>query len=363
MNNRIAIASVLKPVADVRGYWKVAQSILKTSKYEVNIIGNGGKIDINHDKIKCYSHSLHRTQWLKRIVIRYLILVRVFKIKPAILIITTHELLLSACFLKWLTGCKLIYDVQENYILNATMNGTPGKILGVLIKQKERWTSKYINQFWLAEKCYVEELGFVKKNFQIIQNKALAWEVTRTESEQMKALFSGTISAYAGGKEAMNTMKKLAAIHEYFKGLFIGQIHDPRLEEWLRNEVKDFPSIEIRSSSETISYTEILKAIQWANVGIISYQPNYVNKGKVPTKLYEYSRYRLPYLVQKDTLWSKVGTRLGGAIPIHFHNFDPHEVSKHLHESEKRFLKPYPKNDTWEWDSRKINHSIDSLLK
>ena len=43
MKKKIVIASVLKPVDDVRAYWKLSQSMAKTNKYEVNIIGNDGK--------------------------------------------------------------------------------------------------------------------------------------------------------------------------------------------------------------------------------------------------------------------------------------------------------------------------------
>jgi len=363
MNNRIVIASVLKPVADVRGYWKVAQSILKTSKYEVNIIGNGGKIDINHDKIQCYPHSFQRAQWLRRIAIRYQILFRVLKIRPAVLIITTHELLVSACFAKWLTGCKLIYDVQENHAINATMNGTLGKIVGRLINRKERWASTYVNQFWLAEKCYANELDFVKKNFQVIQNKAFAIEIDRSKTQETRALFSGTISEYASAKEAMMIMKKLASHYDDFEGLFIGQIHDPKLEKYLKNEIKDDPSIKIECSNDPRPYNEILEAIRWANLGIISYLPNHINEGKVPTKLYEYSRYKLPYLIQKNTLWSKVGARLGGAIPIDFHQFNLNEIALQLSEREKLFQRQYPDQDTWEHEFMKVINSINSLLE
>ena len=137
MNNRIVIASVLKPTDDVRGYWKIGQSLVKTNKYEVNIIGNRGKIEINEDNIQVHPHDIHRSQWLKRLALRYVILLKLVRMKPKVFIFCTHELLFVASLTKLLCNSKLVYDVQENYLLNASMNGFIGKLFGRLIRLKE----------------------------------------------------------------------------------------------------------------------------------------------------------------------------------------------------------------------------------
>ena len=112
---KIVIASTLKPIDDVRAYWKLSQSIAKTNKYEVNIIGNKGKKPFTDANIKFLPHSIDRSNWLKRILIREILLFKILRLKPALLVITTHELLNTAFICKLLIRCKVVYDVQENY--------------------------------------------------------------------------------------------------------------------------------------------------------------------------------------------------------------------------------------------------------
>ena len=60
MKSIIAIASTLKPVDDVRAFEKIAQSIAKTNKYEVNIIGNTGKKESNSSRIHFVTNSISK---------------------------------------------------------------------------------------------------------------------------------------------------------------------------------------------------------------------------------------------------------------------------------------------------------------
>jgi len=102
--------------------------------------------------------------------------------------------------------------------------------------------------------------------------------------------------------------------------------------------------------------------MRWANLGIISYLPNAVNQTKVPTKLYDYSRYQVPYLIQENTLWHRVGQRLGGAIGVNLHNLSDDRMAIALQNPPDPFQKPFPANDTWEHESINALNSIDRLF-
>lgn len=357
------IASVLKPVDDVRSFWKIAQSIAKTHKYELNIIGNKKKNNIQYDNIHFNEHTIARTQWLRRLFIRYVIFRKILTIKPKILIIATHELMVIGILAKAVIRCKIIYDIQENYERNASMGGLYGRLLGKIIRLKESIFASWIDQFWLAEKCYQKELGFIKDRYEILQNKPLKFVIPDRDTEPIKALFSGTISDYSGAKIALQIMRGLAENFPDFKGKFIGQIHDPGLARWLQKEASSCTSIQLIISSEIIPYEDIIQGIQWANLGIISYLPNEVNEGKIPTKLYEYSRYQLPYLVQENTLWSRVGKRMGGAISFDFNaSHSITDLTKILNSKAQQSQKAFPHNDTWEYESIKMINSINTLI-
>ena len=106
----------------------------------------------------------------------------------------------------------------------------------------------------------------------------------------------------------------------------------------------------------------MLDAMDWASLGIIGYQPNKINKHKVPTKLYEYSRYQIPYLVQKDTLWEQKSMELGYCIPVDLESVDIASIENTYNKIKDSDFKPYPKESTWEYESKRLISLINSLL-
>ncbi|WP_421765554.1 hypothetical protein [Ekhidna sp.] len=364
MQKKIVIASVLKPVDDVRSFLKLSQSIAKTNKYEVNIIGNDSKNAIEISNVKFHRHQVSRNQWANRYFLRFRILRLLSKIKPDLLIITDHELIGVAVISKFIFGCRIIYDVQENYYLN--LIGIKPSLLKTsyanLVRLKERLSSILMDKYWLAEQCYARELPFVKGKSLVIENKAFAVDHGPKKNRGNKAIFTGTISDYSKVDLALTCYKKLLQLDSNFTLQIIGQYHHDEVEKYLVNESKKLKGLSFNISKKTIPHSEIVSAITSATLGIISYQPNVVNRYKIPTKLYEYSRYQLPYLVQKDTYWSEIGKGLGGAMPIEFGNPDLEFIQENLKNSLKLFPKAYPREATWEFESKKIINSIKKLI-
>ena len=363
MKKKIVIASVLKPVDDVRSFWKVAQSLSKTNKYEVNIIANATKIENPFDNINFVPHSISRNSWINRYLIRYKTLGKILKIKPAILIVTDHELLRIALCAKLLINCKIIYDIQENYKLNLLqLQHNPWKKLyGILIRYNEEICHFFIDQFWLAEACYQEQLGFVKGRFLVVQDKAYPIPKFNSTATCALIVFTGTISEYSGIRLALKAFKNLQKIIPELKFKIVGQVHDQVLLDELERLSKSDEKILLNVSKNAVPHRTILEAITNGTLGIIAYQPNPVNQKKTPTKLYEYSRYKLPYLVQEDTFWYRIGLKLGGAIPYDFGTKTSFRITENHFYKQIQFPATYPKDETWEYESRKIIDSIKSL--
>lgn len=358
------IASVLKPIDDVRAYWKLSQSIAKTNKYEVNIIGNAGKKHSDVENIKFYPHSISRGRWLKRLLTREHILFQIIKIKPEVLIITTHELINTALIAKLITGCKLVYDVQENYSLNLShIRPSPiKKLFAVLIRIKEKLSKHFIDQFWLAEDCYREQLLFSKGKQIIIENKAIHFPMNPRTSTPLHLVFTGTISKYGGVERALKALDVMSKDDDQTLLTIIGQIHDSEFKDWLEVQGENRTNLNLILSYDPIPYDEILQAISRANLGVIGYQPTKVNENKIPTKLYEYSNYFLPFLVQHQTLWDRVGTKFGGAISVDFSNLNSQLIKEKLENHSSLFPNEYPREATWEFESVKVINSINKLI-
>ena len=261
MKKKIVIASVLKPIDDVRAYWKLSQSIAKTNKYEVNIIGNEGKKEEDQPNIKFVSHSLNRRDWLKRLIVRERILFKILRIKPSLVIITTHELINIALIARLFTGCRIVYDVQENYKLNLSgINPSISRrIAGLLIRWKENLSKFFIDQYWLAERCYEEELSFVKRKSLVIENKAFEYKNVVTDTEFPKLLFSGTVSEYGGVKLAVEVLKKMQKVDERSTLTIIGQVHDEKLENWLKSQEKECRNLNLDISQKPVPYQKHIR--------------------------------------------------------------------------------------------------------
>ncbi len=148
---KLVIASILKPVDDTRMYEKFAKTLVQTKKYEINIIGFWSKKSpaisniIQHPIFKFKRLSIRR--WFASILY-YRVLI---KLKPAILIVTTHELLPASIVYKAFYPSRVIYDVRENYYRNIKyLNTYPAivkDLLAIWVRCKETLAARFIDHF------------------------------------------------------------------------------------------------------------------------------------------------------------------------------------------------------------------------
>ncbi len=367
MKKTVTIASTLKPVNDVRVYEKFAKSILQVNKYEINVIGNITQKESDFEGIQFFKHFIKKNTFVKRFLLRFQILSLILKQCPYVLIITTYELLGTALLAKILTRCKVIYDIQENYKFNMLFLSSLPELLRFmlahLIRFNEIMYSYFIDAFWLAEACYQDEIPFTKNKAVVIENKAFQTSFSQTKKSYLKMLFSGTVSQYSHVLLALEIFKKIKKERPGSTLHIIGQIHDTLLLEKLKQEAGINAGIQLSVSFEPVPHEDIIEAIHTCNLGLISYQENEVNKKKIPTKLYEYSRYKLPFLVQSGTHWESRSRKLGGAIPIDYLNPDVAFLLRKLEDGSNLFPEIYPERETWEAESSKLITSLNTLFK
>src|SRR5436189_206672 len=96
----IVIASVLKPVNDTRMFEKMGRSLAKTNQWSVHIIGFGDAHSSDEPNITFQPLGSFGRISLRRIFAPIKALMIFHKVKPSSIIITTHELLLSALLYK-----------------------------------------------------------------------------------------------------------------------------------------------------------------------------------------------------------------------------------------------------------------------
>ena len=355
---KVVIASVLKPVDDVRAYYKLGLSLAETNKYLVNIIGYPSKNPPSHPNIKLYALKEFNRTSLKRLTVPFRVAQMILKVRPSVVIVTTAELLLVMMPIKILFGIKLIYDVQENTKRNIIWShqfSLFGRLYGWLQIVAERISKSIIDYYILAEKCYQNELHFLDRaKFTIIENKALSVfnpdrNVTLSETP-LKLLYIGTISLSYGINDAISLTKKLNALHVPTTLTVAGHCPDKNLYKSFID--KNYEWLIKKISTSPIPYPELVKEYKTCHAALVSYKPNPANRDCFPTKIYECLLYRVPMIMKQDSPWLKVLNNYNAGISINFMSPDPSMLKK-LHNNQF-----YDGINTQQWSWEANEHRI-----
>jgi len=362
--SRIVIASVLKPVDETRMFEKLGTSLSEKSNYEIHVVGfpSGVTQPLQENSIQLhpFSKKPFTRLSLNRLAAPWKVFRKVVNLKPTYLIITTHELLIVAILCRLFTGCRILYDVQENYFRNILY--TPAfpiiirPFVACWVRLKEFLTSPFINLYILAEKGYVHELSFASPHI-ILQNKItrkIAEHYKKTQQTgYSKLLFSGTLAETTGVYRAVELVKNLHRYDSSFSLTIIGSC--PSMLDWnrLNQEAAENPFIIFNGQPYPLPHHEILDEVRKADFGIIWYPRNPATECSIPTKLFEYMGLYLPILItHNEESHNLVTTQQAGIVltqPIDY---------QHIADQLKEFkLMTTPLSDYWENDfTRLIDH-------
>ncbi|MDQ4141017.1 MAG: glycosyltransferase [Bacteroidota bacterium] len=371
---RILLSSMLKPVNDTRMFEKIGSTLAGLPHTEVHIVGFPGKIPVTTIPIifhpffyfKRISWGRIKAQW------QYWKLLR--QIKPDLLIIGTHELLLISFFYKLFHRGKIWYDVRENYFLNLTTQESYSTIikyqLAYAVRFLEYLTSPFIDQYLLAEKSYASELPFLKDKFIILENKfkrvcpGILQQKTipvKLNLKQVKLLYSGTISQMYGIFEAVELCRQLHQEHAGFSLTIIGYCAIPSTLEKLKTIIKDKPYITLIGGDKLIPHEKIIAQIQQSDLGLLPYQPHPSTFYCTPTKLFEYLANGLPVIVQQNPYWANRVNQYQAGINLDFRAVDSKQLIKQLQE-QVFFPNGIPAEVFWETDESRLIKLFNEII-
>lgn len=365
---KIVIASVLKPVHDTRMSEKIAQTLAETRQYEVHVIGFPvSDADTVIADAAFITHSLPHFKRLsiKRILMPLKILRKVLRLNPDLLIITTHELLTISVMTKLLRGCKIIYDVQENYYRNIISTQTFTvffrPFLAAYVRLKEVLLSSFVNHFFLAEKGYENEISFPGKNFTVLENKVrFPRHQSVMQRNPYQLLFSGTLAETTGVFNAIALAVKLHAVEPKISLTIIGHCAQDHVLKKIKDAIASHQFIQLIGGRKLVAHDLIISKIHSSGAGIICYPPNPSTHGSIPTKLYEYLGFHLPILLYRHPLWVNLCSSFKAAVVLDPSNIDPPAILKALKDREFYFVKP--KNVYWEGEEPKLIRQVQLLL-
>jgi hypothetical protein len=362
--SKIVIASLLKPVDDTRMTEKIGQTLQDTHHHEVHIIGFPSA---QPKETRLHLHPLKPFTRLSpgRVGARWRVLKNVLKIRPVLLIITTHELLLTALIVKMLTGCRLIYDVQENYFYNLKYTSAFPFLLrhalALYVRLNERLAAPFIDHFFLAEKGYEQELTFPGKRYTVLENKGQRPGAAPARSRDANQLiFTGTLAETTG---VFTAIRLAAALHQLDNRITLtiaGYCAQQSILTKLKDEVRKHPFITLVGGGQLVSHSLIQQLIDSAGAGIISYQANPATERSIPTKLYEYLGASLPILLVCHPAWEELCKPYAAAVV-----FDPEipDASRILNElRNQHFYTSTPSDVYWDSEEPKLLATIQSVF-
>jgi glycosyltransferase involved in cell wall biosynthesis len=363
---KIVIASVLKPVDDTRMFGKIGRSLAHAHRFDLHVLGYPTVKKIETPGIALHTSNSFKRISLSRIIQPFRIFNTILQIRPHLIIITTHELLTVSVLIKLLTGCKVVYDVQENYYKNILYtNAFPGWIrlcVALYVRAKELLLSPFINYFILAEQCYKEEIAFAQNKNIILENKLekpvkLCPKKSKSDG-LIHLVFSGTLADTTGVFSAVALAKNLHLQDARIRLTIIGFCPKESTYKKIKNEIRDVEFIELIGGNEIVSHNEIIKNIQECDFGIIAYPSNKATEGRIPTKLYEYLGCALPIVLINDPAWIGLCEPYEACISVDFEKLHIPSILQAMNT--KVFYTSPPRLVFWE--SKELINLMNRLL-
>ena len=321
--HRIVLASVLKPLDDTRMLGKMGVTLAAGADFEVFIIGASTAALPEHAHIHFVPlPPLGRLSW-KRVTAPLSVLKNIVKVKPQIVLVNTHELLIVAILSKILFGAKIIYDVRENYFRNILYTAVypwgVRHLLAALVRIKEMVAGLFFDHFILAEQSYREEMKFFKDRYTLLENKSLPSRIRSSPvvSQGVNLLFSGTIDYSTGIFQVIALAKEMHRCNEAVRLHVIGYCALKRVRQKILAACSDCHFIRFTGFDRLVSHDRIMEEIRKAHFGIVYYPSSPHTAGLMPTKLYEYMGSRLPILTWEDQHFAKdvVSNQAGLLVP------------------------------------------------
>lgn len=302
---------------------------------------------VQHENLQLHAHTAKPFGRLshQRITAPVRILFKLLQLKPRLLIITTHELLAVALWCKFVTGCRLVYDVQENYYFNIRFTKSfpvvIRQVLALAVRFKEYLTKPFIDYYFLAERGYVHELRFARP-YLVLENKLpqrLALKFRRHQAGNTRLIFSGTLSETTGVIEAIELAAKLHQLNPAITLTVIGNSLSLSFLALLKRKAETYPFIRLKVSEYPFAHEQILEALGQADAGIIIYPPNPSTASSIPTKLYEYLAVQLPVIIRHNEASHQLVNHLKAGVLLTTH-FMPETLLASLREGFKPLDSP-----------------------
>jgi len=292
-------------------YEKIGISLRDKGKWNLHVAGYEAQTE-NQEYTKFYTIFNKGRLHPARLFVSWKLFLLALKIKPAVLIVTTVELLPISLWIKIFTGCKVVYDIQENYYLNLIHTKTfPPVIKHILAwwgRGLELTSRIWVNQYLLAEECYKWEMTFHRHNGTVVANKYKApahnYELATSKKDgEYRVIYTGTIGEHYGIFKALERAEELHSKNHNVTFFIVGYCAQQSLLEELKKQINGKNWITLIGGAQPVPHLKLLAELRNADLGLMPYEISPATKNRIPTKLYEYKAAGLAYEITPNSAW------------------------------------------------------------
>ncbi|MCS6967443.1 MAG: glycosyltransferase [Cytophagales bacterium] len=364
----VVIASLLKPVDDVRNFERFALSLNKD--FEIFIIGAPTMAALPRIAgIHFLAYPFFPRRLGQRLKACFTFMKKLWQIKPDAIIVQSPDLLLFAICYKFFYSASLIYDVCENYRLNILhqgyYRGVKKYLLAFGVQVVELISSPFVRRYWLAEQSYADELSFARKKFDFVFNKFIPLKPIQPRQrilsvEKMHLIYTGTVSRSYGAHLAIELTKKLHQFMPTVSLLVIGSCTDENYLQELEKMLDNCHFITWCVFKQPVNHQRIISAMAVADVAIMPYLPNRSTQRCIPTKIYECLALQLPMLLPYNPLWEGLTQPYKAALHIDFEGTSPEELLQKILTT--KFYTLAPPEEVWKFSRTQFRQMAQKWL-
>jgi hypothetical protein len=363
LNIDIVIASVLKPINDVRMFEKITLAgveALPQARWHIIGFKTSQKLTPSQNISFYPIFNFKRLSW-KRGKANFILYKYLKKINPRLIIVTTFELLPAAVRYAQKYKVKLVYDVQENYALNVQKSGIYSKLIGFLlskfIKKIEKWASRWIDLYLIAEKIYLKQMPFLAEKCILLENKTNLDEIPfeKKYNTNLHFIFAGTIGKSYGIFVLLDWIEKVkfqnSSIILTIIGFCAKEDEYKKIKKWAEN--KEW--VNLIGGDYLIPHSKIIQKIKEADIWVMPYLPKENFYGKIPTKFYEGLALKKIMLIQKNKEWQCFFEQFNFNASLFIDFKNEYEIQKLLKIIENTEFYKIDKLPAWlTWENEKI---------
>jgi len=348
-------------------YEKFGRSL--AARYQVHIVGQQAETS-ESSAIRVHGLPKVHSNPIKRIALQRQIYRIIGTVKPDVLIVGTPELIHIALLSKLMVGCRIVYDIRENYFRNFLYQSNYPNLLKRVLALGVRFTELTALPFFAlvitAERCYKQEIKFLSPNALVLENKYYSLKPSPKRSpylpgQKLRLVMTGTLSETFGIYQAMGLASALYHNKIDVELWLVGHVAGRTLKKHIPMYVNSLPFLNLVEGNPLLPHDEVLEQLFKADFALLSYPPNKSTENCIPTTLYECLANHIPMIIQRNPLWEKICNPHQAAVFIDYNNFDPFSLYTKLH-STPFYQNANTKMAQWENEEGKLLEAFGKLL-